>query len=203
MQTIDNKIISRIYGNGRGFSFSQNEFSDLGSTDAVRKSLSRLEQAEKIRRVFRGVYDYPKYSKRLKQRLSPDIPQIASALARKFNWRISPTGDTALNILGLSTQVPGRYTYLCDGVNRSYQIGNLSLEFKKTTLKEIGFKYQESELLVQAIKALTKERITDEIIQQLHEKLTSKQCTKILKDTQLTTAWIYEIIKNICKECVK
>ena len=59
MQTIDNKIISRIYGNGRGFSFSQNEFSDLGSTDAVRKSLSRLEQAEKIRRVLRGIYDYP------------------------------------------------------------------------------------------------------------------------------------------------
>jgi len=59
LQTIDNKIISRIYGNGRGFSFSQNEFSDLGSTDAVRKSLSRLEQAEKIRRVFRGSLRLP------------------------------------------------------------------------------------------------------------------------------------------------
>ena len=199
MQTIDNKIISRIYGNGRGYSFSQNEFSDLGSTDAVRKSLSRLEHTEKIRRVLRGIYDYPKYSKRLKQRLLPDIPQIASALARKFNWRISPTGDTALNVLGLSTQVPGRYIYLCDGVNRSYLIGNLSLEFKKTTLKEIGFKYQKSELLVQAIKALTKERITDEIIQQLHEKLTSKQCTTILKDTKLTTTWIYEVIKKSVK----
>ena len=48
MQTIDNKIVSRIYDNGRGYSFSQNEFSDLGSTDAVRKSLSRSEHTEKI-----------------------------------------------------------------------------------------------------------------------------------------------------------
>lgn len=200
MQSIDDKVISRIYGMGRGYCFFVNDFSDLGHVDAVRKALSRLEQMGKIRRVLRGLYDYPKFSRLLNQSLSPDIQQVAYALARKFNWRISPTGDTALNLLGLSTQVPGRYVYLCDGVNRSYRIGEVELTFQKTALKAIGFKYQQSELMVQAIKALGKERITADIISQLSAHLDEKQCKQVLKDTQHTTAWIFEVIKQICSK---
>jgi len=200
MQSVDDKVISRVYGWGRGCSFFLNDFSDLASGDAIRKSLSRLEQSQQIRRVLRGVYDYPKFSKKLNKSLSPDIQQVAFALARKFNWRISPTGDTALNILGLSTQVPGRYVYLCNGTNRSYQIGELTLEFKKTALKEIGFKYQESDLLVQAIKALGKERLSDDVIDRLRTQFDNKQRDWILKDTKLTTTWIYDVIKLIFSE---
>lgn len=197
MQSIDDKVISRIYGNGRGWSFFQNDFLDLGGSDAIRKSLSRFEQAGTIRRVMRGIYDYPKYSKRLNTVLSPEIQQVAFALARKFNWRITPTGDTALNLLGLSTQVPGRYVYLCDGANRVYDIGKVSLEFKKTALKEIGFKHRESDLLVQAIKALGKEKITPDIIKQFQKALNKEMASKVLKDTQHTTTWIHEVIKQV------
>lgn len=203
MQSVDDKVISRVYGWGRGCSFFLNDFSDLAGGDAIRKSLSRLEQSQQIRRVLRGVYDYPKFSKKLNKSLSPDIQQVAFALARKFNWRISPTGDTALNILGLSTQVPGRYVYLCNGTNRSYQIGQLTLEFKKATLKEIGFKYRESDLLVQAIKALGKERLSDDVISQLRSQIDNKRCERILKDTKLTTTWIYDVIKLILSEVDK
>ena len=197
MQSIDDKVISRVYGWGRGRAFFLNDFSDLASGDAIRKSLSRLEQSQQIRRVLRGVYDYPKFSKKLNKLLSPDVQQVAFTLARKFHWNISPTGDTALNILGLSTQVPGRYIYLCNGTNRSYQIGQLTLEFKKTTLKEIGFKYRESDLLVQAIKALGKERLSNDVIEQLRAQFDNKQCERILKDTKRTTTWIYDVIKLI------
>lgn len=203
MQSVDDKVISRIYGWGRGCSFFLNDFSDLASGDAIRKALSRLEQSQQIRRVLRGVYDYPKFSKKLNKSLSPDIQQVAFALARKFNWRISPTGDTALNILGLSTQVPGRYVYLCNGTNRNYQIGQLTLEFKKATLKEIGFKYRESDLLVQAIKELGKERISDDVITQVREQFDHKQRERILKDTKRTTTWIYDVIKLILSETDK
>lgn len=198
LQSIDKKVIYRIYGSGRGWSFFQNDFSDLGSSEAIRKSLSRLEQSGTIRRVLRGMYDYPKFSKLLNERLSPDIQQVAFALARKFNWRISPTGDTALNLLGISTQVPGRYVYLCDGANRSYQINNIELSFKKTNLKEIGFKYKESDLLVQVFKALGKENISPNIIQQLQKQFDNELCIKILKDTQHTTSWIFAAIKQVC-----
>jgi hypothetical protein len=85
--------------------------------------------------------------------LSPDTDQVARALARKFNWRIQPSGATALNLLGLSTQVPARAVYLSDGPDRSYTVGNTGLDFEHTALKEVGFKLRESGLIVQALKS--------------------------------------------------
>ncbi|MCP3850214.1 MAG: hypothetical protein GY694_08270, partial [Gammaproteobacteria bacterium] len=180
--------------------FSQKDFSDLGSSSAVRKALSRLEQSGKLRRVIRGIYDFPKFSKLLDKQLSPDIDAVATAMARKSNWSISPTGDTALNLLGLSTQVPGRFVYLSNGPNRQYELGNQTLEFKKTTLKEVGFKHRESELLVQAIKTLGKEGVDDKVISKLRRKFAPDACKRILKDTKMTRVWVYAVIKNICQK---
>ena len=104
MQPIEQKILSRIYGRGRGWAFTKTDFvADFGEAN-IHKALSALTKAGTIRRVCVGVYDYPRQSEMLGQ-LSPDIDQVAQALARKFNWRIQPSGDTALNLLGLSTQV--------------------------------------------------------------------------------------------------
>ncbi|MBN1981875.1 MAG: hypothetical protein JW795_10100 [Chitinivibrionales bacterium] len=56
---------------------------------------------------MRGVYDYPKIGTLIAGLLGLDIDQVAHAIARKHGWTIKPSGETALNILGLSTQVPG------------------------------------------------------------------------------------------------
>lgn len=122
MQSIEDKIVSRIYGRGRGWSFTPNDFIGDFPRANIDKSLSMLVRQNTIRRICRGVYDDPKYSELLKQELSPDFNQVAQALARKFNWRITPTGDAALNLLGLSTQVPGRPVYLSDGPHPQLQI---------------------------------------------------------------------------------
>jgi hypothetical protein len=79
------------------------DFLDLGGRPTVDSGLHRLEKRGEIRRVIRGIYDYPRFSKLLDQSLRPDIDQVARALARKFRWRIQPSGATALNFLGLST----------------------------------------------------------------------------------------------------
>ena len=60
MQTIDAKLISRIYGSGRGSAFTPNSFLDLGSRAAVDKALSRLAAKGTIRRLARGLYEYPR-----------------------------------------------------------------------------------------------------------------------------------------------
>lgn len=202
MQTIEDKIIYRIYGHGRGWSFSANDFCFEFGRSTVDWVFHKLLAKGTIRRVCRGIYDYPKYSELLQQQLSPDVDQVAQAFARKFNWRIQPSGDTALNLLGLSTQVPGRYTYLSDGPDRSYEIGNYILEFKKSALKDIGFKYRESGLIVHALKALGKQRIDKNIVSTIRKQLNENMRRRILKDTSTATGWVYDAIKQICREHV-
>ncbi len=200
MYSLYDKAFYFISGHGRGWAFSSNDLLQKFSRQQADNVLSDLVKDGKIRRVCRGIYDYPKYSTFLKQNLSPDIDQIARAFARKFNWRIEVLGDTALNMLGLSTQVVAKYVYLSDGPNRSYDILNTTLEFKKSSLKNIGFKYKESSLIVQALKTLGKERVTEEVIETIRKRIEPKMYTKILKDTQSSTVWIYEAIKQICRK---
>jgi len=200
MQTIEDKITFRIYGRGRGWSFTANDFTAEFGRSTVDWVFHKLVAKGTIRRVARGVYDYPKYSELLKQNLSPDFDQVARALARKFNWRITPTGDAALNLLGLSTQVPGRLVYLSDGPGRSYRIDNFTLTFKKAALKDVGFKHRESGLVVQALKVLGKERIDDRTIATIRSQLDEKARKRVLKETVTATGWVYDAIKRICAE---
>ena len=194
------KVFYFILGHGRGWAFSSNDLINKFDRQQIDSTLSDLVKEKKIRRVSRGIYDYPKYSKLLQKELSPDIEQVARAIGRKFNWRIEVSGESALNILNLSTQIQAKYIYLSDGPNKSYKLFNdVEIEFKKSVLKDIGFRYKESSLIVQALKSLGKEHITDEIIEKIKEQIEPKMVEKILKDTQSTTVWVYEIIKQICK----
>lgn len=194
------KVFYFISGHGRGWAFSSNDLINKFTRQEIDNTLSDLTKKEKIRRVARGIYDYPKYSELLKKDLSPDIEQVSRAYARKFNWTIEVSGNTALNILGLSTQVVGKYTYLSNGSNKNYTLENgTTLEFKKSSLKNIGFKHKESSLIVQALKTLGKGRVDENIINSIREQIEPNKFQKILNDTQSSTVWIYETIKKICK----
>jgi hypothetical protein len=132
--------------------------------------------------------------------MSPDIDQVARALARKFRWRIQPSGATALNFLGLSTQVPARAVYLSDGPDRVYQVGNTALAFEHTALKESGVKLKESGLIVQALKSLGQERITPEVISKIRAWLPESLRAKVRVDTKTATGWVYSAIQQITEE---
>jgi hypothetical protein len=199
MHSIEDKIVSRIYGNGRGWAFSQADFADLGSRAATDKALQRLAARGTIRRALRGIYDYPRHSEKLARELSPDMDQVARALARKFGWRIQATGPAALNLLGLSTQVPGRIAYLSDGPDRMYRVGGQALAFEHTVMKEAGFKYRESALLVQALKALGPDRISADTAGKLRVFLGGLRA-KVLRDTRTASGWIRDTILRICRE---
>ncbi len=210
----EKQIVSAIYGRGRGWAFSQKDFSALGQPDTVNRCLGRLAEKHTIRRLTRGLYDYPKRSKLTEDCLPPDMDQAANALARSHGWRIQPTGNAALNILGLDTQVPTQYQYLSDGPNKNYSIAKRTLSFKKTKLAHAEFKYSQSGLLVQAIQALGQNNITDQHIKQLrnyfipgndeHNNVqlggsnqgNRQLADKVLKDTRYVTSWIYQIIKQ-------
>ncbi len=199
--TMENTILSRIYGKGRGVAFTPKDFSQLGTPESVHVALHRLEKKRgTIRRVMRGVYDFPQFSDLLKQDLSPDIDQVARALARKFGWRIYPSGPSALNLLGLSTQVPGRYVYLSDGPSRTYKIGRTALSFKHAAQKEAAFRWPESALIVQGLKSLGPDHITDDVVERMRSWLSAHMRQKVLRDTQPATGWVYTAIRRICRE---
>src|SRR4051812_5936479 len=98
---VERRALARIYGHGRGWAFSQADFADLGARSTIDSALHRREREGVIRRVIRGIYDSPRHSERLGGPLTPNIDQIAHAIARKFSWRIQPDGATAQNLLGL------------------------------------------------------------------------------------------------------
>lgn len=196
-QTIEKQVLIRIYGNGRGWTFCPKDFSGLGERSSIDVALHRLLTKGTIRRVMRGIYDYPKWSVNLGRELSPDLDQVAHVLARKFGWRIQVTGPAALNLLGLSTQVIGRIAYLSDGPSRSYNVGGQELIFKHTVLKETGFRYRESGLLVQAIKTLGPEGISTGTIQKLRKFLGAEMGPKVLRDTKTATGWVRDKILRI------
>ena len=199
-QHTQNKILNRIYGHCKGWAFSQKDFSKIGGRSAIDTALCRLMADGKVRRITRGIYDYPRYSNLLQQKLSPNFEQVAHAIARKNGWRIRACGEAALNLLGLSNQVPGNIIYLSDGPHKTINIGKLKIEFKKAPLKEMQLKHEYTSLTVQALKALGKANINDKIIKKIRHHWTQEERKKMLKDAQYTTDWIHEYIKQICLE---
>ena len=200
MESIEEKVVKRIYSNHRGWAFSKNDFLDIGSDDSIRRALTNLEAKGTIRRVLRGLYDYPRLSKLIEEPMEPDLRQMDSALARKSGWRIQPSENTALNILGLSTQVPAQAVYLSDGPSKTYLVGQRKLTFKKRMLKESGFKHSESALVVQALKALGQARVTTEIRKKLKHAIPSSKWGKILRDTRTAPAWVCDVIRTLANE---
>lgn len=177
--------------------FFISDFSDIGKYDSVKKAVQRLEQKGTILRVIDGLYTTPKYSRLSGELIHPSINDIAQALARKFGWTIIPTGDTCLNMLGLSTQMPAHYEYLSDGPYRKYCIYGLEVSFKHTTNKEITHLSYKSSLIVQALKALGKNSIGSYNIQKIRSILNEEEKNRMLDECKTVTSWVYEKIKEI------
>ena len=179
--------------------FIISDFSNATSYDNVRQIFSRLENEGKIRRILPGIYDKPAFSEILQEESAPDINAVAEAIARKNNWTIVPNGNTALNLLGLSTQVPANWEYLSSGETKKYQIGNRSINFVHHADRELNGMSKKTALVIQAIKALGAENITEEVIAKLAAKVSAEEKQKLLAEAKPTTNWIYEIIKKICE----
>jgi hypothetical protein len=192
--SIKDKIISRIYGHGRGWVFSQNDFLKNFKRYEIDNALKTLTDSGSIRRICRGIYDYPAYSTILQTSAGPDMNAVAWAIARKFKWQIYPSGDTALNYFGISTQIPGRLIYISSGPSRVFMTDFGNIEFKHSTQRETQFKYAESALVVQALRSLGINLITDDILMQIKSKFDADMWQKIKQDSISVTGWIYAVI---------
>ena len=197
MRDISKSISYRIRGKGRGWTFSNKDFLDLGPRPAVDKTLSRLACSGKIRRIQRGLYDYPRQSQTLGSKLSPDYDQVARALARRNGWKILAAGAWAANLLGLSTQVPARIVYLTDGPSLTLQLGKQVVEFKHAAPKVMRLKGDLSALVIQALHYLGREGTDRTTVEKLRRQLNIKDRRHLLKNAKYGTGWIYDIVREI------
>lgn len=198
-QSIDSKILAAIYGRGRGSVFVPADFLDMGSREAVDVVLHRLTRKGTIRRLARGLYDFPKEHPVLGL-LSPSPEAVAKALAGRDHTRLQPAGAYAANALGLSEQVPAKAVFLTDGPSRTVKIGPTTIQLRRTTARNMAPAGRLSGLLIQALRVLGKEHVTPERREHLKRTLPIDKKRELLQDLRLAPAWMHPIFRELAQE---
>jgi hypothetical protein len=176
------------------------DFLHLGSVAGVNMALSRLARTGILQRLAQGIYVYPKKDPLIGP-VRPSLEEIASAIAQKEHVRIRPTGATALNKLGWSTQVPMRVSYLTDGNPRTIKVGKGTLTFKKSTPKIMSVKGSTNFLVIQALQTLGKDAATDtKFLLDIYQLLKSEDVTTLRQDAKLAPAWIAQVLYKIANQ---
>lgn len=196
--SITHQVMKRIESGSRDNVYIVSDFFDLGEYNAVRQALLRLEKAGKIQKIMRGVYYYPRYSELIQEYETPSPNKVAEAIARKFNWTIAPCGDTALNMLGLSTQVPAKWSYISDGPYHQFQVGNVALEFQHRNNREISGMSPITAMIIQALKAIGKGNLNEKQFEIIRRRLSDADKVAVLNEAQQTSVWLSNTIKQIC-----
>ena len=193
------QVRTRIENAAPGEIFIPADFSDLAEARRITRCLSRLYEDGTLEKVKRGIYMKPRYSALLNRSVPPREDAVAKAIARNYGWTIVPCGDTALNMLGLSTQIPAVWLYVSDGPYKTYETDGIRFQFKHTDRKNelIGVS-ETTALLIQALRALGKDSIDSQTISYLSGKLREEEKRQILQESRYITAWIYEAVKAIC-----
>lgn len=180
--------------------FIADDFSDIASNETVRRTLNRLVKEEKIIRIINGFYYAPEYSDFIKDYEDFDIYELIDAIARKYNWDIAPFGLACLNILSLSTQVPAKLIFVSNAKYKTFNINGMTIEFRKVNPREISNMSLKTRIVIQAIKELGKGNVKKYHIDRIKWRLTKTEKQNLIIEAKHTTKWIYEHIKEICKE---
>jgi len=196
MQSIEVRIFESIAKRGRGTIVTPLDFASYGDSKAVQKAFERMAASEKLVRVARGIYCYPKIDKALGLGvLYPTFEEIAVAIAKRDKARIAPTGVYALNKLGLSTQLPMNVVYLTDGSPRKVKLqGERGIQFKHTAKKNLAFQNDFVMLLTFALREVGESNLTDEQLSKVQQLIKAVPVETMEKDFSLIPAWIRKII---------
>lgn len=198
--TAAKEIAKRIEGAPPGTVFVPSDFHDISSADNANAILSRMTRKGEIMRAIRGVYTKPKHIDALDKDVPPSPDAIAHAIARNNRWRIAPSGSTALNRLGLDTQVPAVYEYVSSGPYKTYQYGKLTIRLRHRANRDMLECSSTTCLVIQALKELGKESADHDLASLLADKLSCDEITRFYDETRGTTAWVFEFAKMLREE---
>lgn len=184
------KLIKRLK---EGSIFVISDFNFVCSEKTASKNLERITDEGKIVRIKRGVYWKPYKD----PQIGPDPDSLARAIARIKCWTIIPTGDNALYSIGLRQDKPKVYTYLSDGCDRKYRIGDKLIYISHTTRKNIEKLGEDAAIFLEAIKVLKKKVKTKVLIDEFSSVYSLTKIERILKRIKNESKYVVELCTEI------
>ena len=193
MSAVADRIMKRVRGKGRGWVFTPRDFIDFGTRGSVDMALSRLVQAGDIRRIGRGLYDYPRRHDKLGV-LSPDPADIARALSIQSGEKLVPSGATAANQLGISTQVPAKTSYATSGRTRVKRAGGRSVTLRHSRAPVIDNAPDSVNALIQALAQLGRDKTDNDTIRRFAARLDDRDMQILSKARSQMPGWMSDAV---------
>lgn len=193
---ITNAVLKRIGAMHRGWVFTPRQFQHLGKSAAIHQALSRLQKSGHIRRLTRGVYEFPKMHPHIGL-LSPAPEAVAQAVAERTRSRIMISGAAAANRLGLSSQVPVQNVFLTEGPSRTVLIGKQTVSLRHAAPSKMVGVGTEGGIVIQAVRSLGQKRVNEIPVQALAKRL-SRPVKKQVKQLALEApVWSQSVLNQI------
>lgn len=190
-------IANRIKSFGAGKAFTAADFSDIADRRNAANALGRLHAKGALVRAVRGVYYVPEKSALMACEVPVSASEVVRAIARTNKWVVAPSGDAALNALGLDTQVPARLVYVSSGPYKRYGYGPYEIELRHRANRDLLDCSQTTCTIVQALKELGREKVGKEVIEMLARNLTDKQVDTFLQESTGLTSWVTDVARKV------
>ena len=166
------------------------------NAEFVGNVLAKLVEENVVVKLAQGIYYRPKMSRF--GTIKPSVIQIAESIAKRDNAKILPVGETVLNELGLSTQVPMTYTFLTNGSGRTINLGTQSMVFKRGVPRNFAYQTILMAYLVQALRALGKDNVGETELVQIRKLIRKEpKQDKLRQDLMLVPVWMRKILSLI------
>lgn len=192
-----NTLRSRIEAMPEDCVLFRSDFPEYHS-EFVGGTLAELTSEGVLVKLAQGIYAKPRKSRF--GVVFPSVEKIVQAIATRDNAEILPSGMTALNALGLSTQIPMNYTYLTTGSERTVKLANQQIVLKRGVPKNFCYETRLIALLVQALRALKQENVGKEELQTIRTLINKEPDKEALaKDVDMMPAWMKRIVKPMLK----
>jgi hypothetical protein len=198
--SVPDRVMKRVRASGRGSVFTPSDFLTVAVRSSVDQALSRLVKSGQLRRLARGLYDFPKLHPKLGL-LSPAPDDVAHALARETGSQVQIAGARAANALGLSTQVPAQSTYLTDGPSRRVVLGKRVVDLRHASPKHLIAPGSAAGTVVQALRHVGPVRAAD-VVQVAARRLSANDKKTLASTLVQAPAWMRPTLVSIANTAV-
>lgn len=191
--TSENVVRERIKSLEKGTIFFPTDFEDIASSEAIRQTLSRMVRRGDIIRVSRGIYCIPRSNKALGlDCIPPSTEEIARRVAQRYRVKIIPTGDHALNQLGLSSQIPANAVYITNGARKKIKLANgRNIIFRESNeLRLFEFVSALMMLAVSAIRSIGEDNVTEDVVNKIKDIVGKVSPDIYNHDIRLAPVWV-------------